>query len=155
MQKTLYSTNYTNLFYGHFAHRQSCFHCPYSNARRCSDITIGDYWGIEEAMPDFWDETGVSVVMLNTSKGNSLFRQTSGLSARESSFANCSKKQACLNGGFAAPKNYDAFWRDYHKKGFAYISRKYGKNNLFRKVGRSLKTIVKKCWNLQRGKEGN
>ena len=32
--------------------RENCFDCPYAKSERCSDLTIGDYWGIEKYQPD-------------------------------------------------------------------------------------------------------
>jgi coenzyme F420-reducing hydrogenase beta subunit len=139
-----YSTIYANIFFSLVGHRASCFSCPYAKTERCSDITIGDFWGIEEAIPDFWDETGVSAIIINTSKGEVLFHDLSGLLVRESNIADCSKKQKCLTGGFDAPRDYDAFWRDYHRYGFEYVSRKYGKNDWRHKVLRKLKYAIKK-----------
>ena len=37
------------------------------------DITIADYWGIENAAPEFDDNKGVSLVLINNDKGNKIF----------------------------------------------------------------------------------
>ena len=55
--------------------RECCYNCRYANARRVSDITIGDFWGVERAHSDFYDKKGVSVVIVNTKKGDLLFSQ--------------------------------------------------------------------------------
>lgn len=48
--------------------RPSCFSCPCK--RSCgSDITLGDFWGIQSAHPEVDFEGGVSVVLCNTAKG--------------------------------------------------------------------------------------
>ena len=60
-------------FYRYFlegeTYRESCYACPYATASRVSDITIGDYWGIEQfhevALSRSW-----SCVLVNTEKGN-------------------------------------------------------------------------------------
>ena len=48
--------------------RESCLDCP---AKRCcgSDITLGDFWGIEAIHPEIADSLGVSAVICNTEKG--------------------------------------------------------------------------------------
>ena len=38
-----------------------------------SDLTIADYWGIHVVMPDFDDDKGVGLVLLNTDKGKDIF----------------------------------------------------------------------------------
>ena len=48
--------------------RPSCFCCPAK--RTCgSDITLGDFWGIQSAHPEIDCEGGVSAVLCNTTKG--------------------------------------------------------------------------------------
>lgn len=32
-------------FISHLTNRESCLNCSFATASRCSDITIGDYWG--------------------------------------------------------------------------------------------------------------
>lgn len=71
-------------FYKYFLdgafHRENCFSCPYAESRRVADITIGDYWGVEEChaeelcngkMPRRNDW---SCVMVNTEKGERLLQ---------------------------------------------------------------------------------
>jgi hypothetical protein len=51
--------------------RPSCYKCP---ARKSgSDITIGDYWGIQNIIHELDDDKGVSLVMINTQKGKFLY----------------------------------------------------------------------------------
>ena len=66
---------WTKLFYSCHAFRESCYHCKYTTAQRRTDITIGDYWGIERNAPRFNDHRGVSLVLLHTEKGAEAFRR--------------------------------------------------------------------------------
>lgn len=45
--------------------RPSCHACPTKCLKSGSDVTIGDFWGIEKVMPEMDDDKGVSVVMVN------------------------------------------------------------------------------------------
>ena len=45
-----------------------CFKCKYASLNRVSDITLGDYWGINEMHPEFANGNSVSLVLLNTDK---------------------------------------------------------------------------------------
>lgn len=58
--------------------RESCYECDYRILpRKTVDITVGDFWGIAgESTYDMFQ--GISVVMLNTSKGISLFEKVKG-----------------------------------------------------------------------------
>lgn len=56
-------------------YRRCCYQCAYSNMKRTGDITVGDFWGIEQSHPEFFSEKGVSVVFVNSDKGVELFQQ--------------------------------------------------------------------------------
>lgn len=51
--------------------RPSCFSCDYKGGKRKSDITIGDFWGLDESELD--DNLGLSAVIINSEKGERLF----------------------------------------------------------------------------------
>lgn len=70
-------TQYGKSFMDGNCYRESCYQCNYANIKRCSDITIGDFWGIMKVNPDFYSDKGVSSVLLNTQKGKELIEQIS------------------------------------------------------------------------------
>lgn len=51
--------------------RESCYKCKFAQISRCSDITIGDYWGIGEIMPSMSEAVtnGTSLILVNSDKG--------------------------------------------------------------------------------------
>lgn len=49
--------------------RPSCYACPSKCLKSGSDITIGDYWGIQNVMPDMDDDKGMSCYLINSEKG--------------------------------------------------------------------------------------
>ncbi len=51
--------------------RPSCYQCKYKN-NTSSDITLGDFWGIDKISPEFYDEKGVSLIVIKTQKGADL-----------------------------------------------------------------------------------
>jgi coenzyme F420-reducing hydrogenase beta subunit len=57
--------------------RSSCESCPFANRYRRSDITIGDFWGIEEILPQLKNEfhRGISLILSNTEKGRQMCEQ--------------------------------------------------------------------------------
>ena len=55
--------------------RPSCFQCKYKGIERCSDITIGDFWGIDEFHPGFSDDKGTSAIILHSEKGIQMFEK--------------------------------------------------------------------------------
>ena len=53
--------------------RPSCYKCPSKCLKSQSDITIGDYWGIEDILPTFDDNKGVSLILINNLKAVTVF----------------------------------------------------------------------------------
>lgn len=49
--------------------RPSCQVCPAKQLKSGSDITLGDFWGIDSLMPEIDDDKGVSAIIINTEKG--------------------------------------------------------------------------------------
>lgn len=74
--KVLYNPHYNYYyFYMHAdSFRECCYKCKYTNLTRISDITIGDYWGIEKEAIKINPKNGVSAVLINTQKGKELFK---------------------------------------------------------------------------------
>ena len=48
--------------------------------RKRSDIMIGDFWGIEKIMPEYFnrERNGISIIKINNQKGQELFGKISG-----------------------------------------------------------------------------
>ena len=55
--------------------RPSCYHCPARKGKSRADIQLGDYWGVQRNTPEFYDPNGVSLVLLYTEKGDTLFNE--------------------------------------------------------------------------------
>ena len=53
--------------------RPSCYACPAKGGKAESDITLGDYWGIENHHPEMDDDKGTSMVAVHTAKGEEAF----------------------------------------------------------------------------------
>lgn len=69
--KQRYKDSYYNAFFDGFSYRESCYHCRYANSERCSDVTIGDFWGLWGELP-LAHPDGCSVLLPLTDKGNEL-----------------------------------------------------------------------------------
>jgi coenzyme F420-reducing hydrogenase beta subunit len=49
--------------------RPSCYSCRYCTPERVSDITLADFWGIEDYLSHIDFNKGVSMVLVNSNKG--------------------------------------------------------------------------------------
>lgn len=76
LSKSQYGDRYYSPFFFGFSYRASCYTCPYAKPQRCSDITIGDFWGLgaEGNPPQFPEHSkGISLILPVTAKGKEMF----------------------------------------------------------------------------------
>lgn len=67
--------------------RLSCFKCGFKTINRISDLTIADFWGVEYVAPEAYDSRGVSLVLVQSPKGQEIFdRVKSGANCTEVDF---------------------------------------------------------------------
>ena len=95
--------------------RPSCYRCPARSLKSGSDITIADYWGIRNVLPEFDDGKGVSLVMVNTEIG----RQVYGLLDKndiETTFEDALAGNSTIERNPYPRKMRDKFFRELHDK---------------------------------------
>lgn len=65
---------YTIMFGLGYMHRRSCSQCQYATPLRNSDLTIGDFWGINLIKPELADELskGISLLLSHSEKGEEI-----------------------------------------------------------------------------------
>lgn len=111
-------------FLSHMATRESCHFCMYTNVQRKADITAGDYWGIEKYKPDLNCRTGLSKVLLNTEKGERLFKEI-----QENVWTEQMEIESAIRPNLQKPpkrsEKREAFLTEYKKVGFYEAYRKY------------------------------
>lgn len=135
-------SSYYNLFLRGLIYRDSCYECMYAQRNRVSDITIGDYWGIENEHPELLAENGgslskkngISCVLVNSEKGeNLLMKYGKKLQLYSSDFEKAARKNKQLN----APMNLDKDMREKivhdYALGYSAVEQSYFKNMGFRK----------------------
>jgi len=137
---------FTNLFGSHLIMRESCYNCKFSNLDRPSDLTIGDFWGIETVMPDFRYRDSVSEILVNTEKGAKIIDTILEMSKENADIIlmQCHtdeylKYQHNLNEPTHRPIYTDEFWQDYEQNGIEYILKKYAGNNVIDIIKHSIR----------------
>lgn len=63
---------YYKLFLSSRWFRESCYECPFAAEERVADITLGDFWNAEKLPAGFGKGRRISVVLVNTDKGQTL-----------------------------------------------------------------------------------
>lgn len=64
---------YMRGFVGDLYLRPSCSDCSFKGIHRCSDLTLGDCWGIWEYSPEFDDNKGTSLLLVQSEKGRKMW----------------------------------------------------------------------------------
>ena len=140
-KKEISTLDYVELFYSKAALNEKCYSCKYASLDRPGDITIGDFWGIERVMPDFYDEKGVSLVITNTEKGEKLFELAkASIVYRESNVNDCLQPNLCRPTEKSADR--DKFLLDYKKHGIGYVIGKYTRTSFRGKLRFKIKYLL-------------
>lgn len=126
MVDTKETSVYSKLHLNGLSITQGCFRCPYSNMNRVSDITLGDFWGIEKEHINIDSKNGVSLVIANTDRGLSITKEID----REGTLipiigTGFIKYQHNLMQATDKPERYDDFWLDMKNKDFENILHRY------------------------------
>lgn len=136
--------DYVRVFYNRCALRPSCYVCPYATIERKTDITIGDFWHIEETIPDFYDKNGNSLFLIHTDRGEQLFDKI-----KENIEYRLSNTKQCWQANLEAPtkksEQRSEFWNDYQRKGVNFIMKKYGTTPLRIKIINKIVKLVSVC----------
>lgn len=113
-------------FLAGFMYRESCYQCPFANPNRVSDITLGDFWGVENINPKNANHLGVSAIIVNTQKGKEFFKKISNeISYDKISFEMVTKQNSNLLYPTPRGKNRDLIYNDFINYGYKYIAEKY------------------------------
>ncbi len=152
--------SYNTLFLDGYTYRENCYTCKYACQSRISDLTIGDYWGIEDEHPELlnkgiYDErSGISCILVNTEKGKKLCSSVESLLRLDSSTF---EKVQRRNGQLVVPSKktndrdqvleiykqnkYNAVENYFHKK----FKKQIVIHKVYNAIPRSLRLRLKRC----------
>ncbi|WP_195454815.1 Coenzyme F420 hydrogenase/dehydrogenase, beta subunit C-terminal domain [Turicibacter sanguinis] len=111
--------------------RESCYNCKYTCENRPGDITLGDYWGIENAHPTLLkqgtinDKDGISLVITNTIKGNDIIEKCQNIVKYDSDFSKARQKNGQLNHPSKKGNLREKLLIEYKEKGYSGVQNLY------------------------------
>ena len=76
--ETLKEDKYLRGFLNDLYLRPSCYDCRFKKIERESDITLADFWGVENILPTWDDDKGMSLIMVHSEQGLRLFDKIKG-----------------------------------------------------------------------------
>ena len=113
--------SYYTAFLNGKIYRECCYECKYSNLDRVGDITLGDLWGIEQFDYEFYDKNGVSLAIINTEKGEELFRKIENkVEYRLYNEDNVTKFNGNLRQPTLRPQTRDVIYKELDKLSFSF-----------------------------------
>ena len=112
------------IFFSNLCIRPYCHTCPYATVDKPGDLTMGDFWGVDQILPEFDDGKGCSVALVRNEKAAQILREA-GLTMRSVSVEDVIQKQANAFAPSSPNERRAEFWKDYAENGFPFVARKY------------------------------
>lgn len=141
-----YKSSYYQMFLDSIIYRNNCYTCPYAGNKRIGNITIGDFWGIEEEHSTeltnrkIKSKDGVSCILVNDSKGKELLEKFgSSLELIESKYKKIAKHNNQLNEPSSKKEDREKIFKLYSNKGYQEVDKWYHRKNKY-------KNFLKNIW---------
>ena len=104
-------------------YRYSCYDCKFACIPRQGDITLADYWGVKEFFPQVDTKHGVSLVLVNTEQGKSVWENVKdGYEYYQSSVEDGAKFNGNLVKRSEKPEIRDGLYQKIDQKGYKTIA---------------------------------
>lgn len=114
---------YVELFYSNMILRESCGQCKFAKRNKPADITMSDVFGVNEKYRARMDNKMLpSLLMVHSEKGKWML-ENSELNIQEILPTDFNQGNICRPSEISPQK--EKFWRDYQKRGFVYVLKKY------------------------------
>lgn len=131
---------YLTLFLKNITFRSNCYQCPYAQQKRISDLTIGDFWGINHNTLLKKYDGNISCLLINTLNGKKIFEQIKhNFIYEERTIAEAVAGNDNLRMPSLFPKCREQFLKDYQKKGILYAISRTNASKEIDRVQRNIK----------------
>lgn len=134
-------------FLSELYNRPSCHECSVRELRSGADITLGDYWNVHQRFPEMDDDTGTSVVLVNSEKGAMLINLIKSVcDVLASDYADiCQTNPAVYQSGDPHPKRALFFKNIRNGMDFDLLVIKFLNRSLWRRMGSFVMRSAKKA----------
>ena len=124
--------------------RKSCYDCRFKLEKLNSDICLGDLWGVEKYLPVFDQKLGSSAVLIETNKGEQLFKSImKDIVFEPIDIDNVKKYNSSLVKPSSYTVNRDYFFELQLKYGFIKSIDLIFFNSLYKQIKKIIKKIFK------------
>lgn len=134
---------YMQMFLKNYSLRESCYSCKIKG-HSDADITVGDFWGIEDYLPNMNDDKGTSLIIVKSKKGNILLEQVKGLCNLEKcDYFKAIRKNSAEVHSVPKPQCRDEFFADMNQMSFHRLAKKYIEPRLVQRIKQVAKKILR------------
>lgn len=117
---------YMKMFLKNLDLRTSCFNCQFKKTKRKSDMTVADFWGINNVNPKMNDETGISALLINSKKGQEIFDNIKdNMEFEKANLEDIIKYNSCISISTNYNKKRAEFFKDLDTISFKELIEKY------------------------------
>ncbi|MGG7147408.1 Coenzyme F420 hydrogenase/dehydrogenase, beta subunit C-terminal domain [Clostridium butyricum] len=138
-----YNNVYMKGFLSDIYLRPSCYECKFKKPVTSADITLADYWGIQKIHPDFDDDRGASLALVNTRRGQDIIKNiSSNMDIIETDLEYAINCNPCIVRPVKYNSKRDKFFNEFHKNNIEKTICKYTKVELSKKIYRKTRGIL-------------
>lgn len=117
--------SYMQMFLRDYCLRPSCYKCI-AKTVKMADLTIADFWGINDVAPEMNDGNGISLILIRTSRGRNVFKTISNdLKLKEVSYTDSVRCNTAEYKSCHRPPQRDNFFKDMKTMEFEELEKKY------------------------------
>ena len=136
-------------FIGNICLRKSCSRCQEKGVVRCSDFTLGDYWGVWNQHPEFDDNKGTSIVFTHSEKAIEILNEIKPqVECTEVDIEEAIKENPSMIASSKEHPKRSQFLKEISEDNFKKIVDKYFPQatecGLFKRIKRKLCSILKR-----------
>ena len=141
---------YMQMFLRDYCLRPSCYACVAKKAKM-ADLTIADFWGIDNVAPEMNDGNGTSLILVRTDKGMKAFETVSSkLKLKEVTYEDGVRSNPAEYKSCRRPTQRDTFFEDMDAMEFEELEKKYAspikvtfKSRVKRKIKNTIKSALR------------
>lgn len=117
--QTMSEDLYMKSFLRNLSLRPSCYDCQFKKLNRLSDITVADFWGIQNIAPEMDDDKGISLVIVHSEKGQKLWESVQALIVKKDvDLLDAIKDNSPMTTSVSVPLNRNKFMKVVKYKRF-------------------------------------
>lgn len=124
--------------------RPSCYDCEFKTLNRQSDITLADFWGIENVLPEMDDDKGTSLIFVNSEIGQDIFNSISiNMIFKEVNINEATKYNSAAIKSVPKNPNRDIFFNYLDNLEFDELVKRYCTDKLVTRTKQKVKTSIR------------